>query len=113
MLLTDTDAAAAMWIGPETLLVRSDLPGDDGRHAALQEALRAAGFDLLDEDSLSAPAIAIQALGIRFSSWDLWGSDLEAGFADLRQGAAGEGDLPVIPGPRLPGPDLPFEPFQP
>lgn len=92
-LMTGGDAAAALWIGPDTVLVRADLPRSlADRRGPLEGALRAEGFELLDADTLFAAPIAIQVLGLRVSSWDLWGRDLDRAFEELRTAAAGGED---------------------
>ncbi len=89
-LMAGGDAAAALWIGPETVLVRADLPTSlEDRRRPIDEALRAEAFELLDANTLFAAPIAIQVLGLRISSWDLWGRDLDQSFAELRAAAAG------------------------
>lgn len=89
-LMTGGDAAAALWIGPDTVLVRADLPSRlEDRRPPIDNALRSEGYDLLDANTLFAAPIAIQVLGLRISSWDLWGRDLDQSFAELRDAAAG------------------------
>lgn len=92
-LMAGGDAAAALWIGPDTLLVRADLPRAlEDRRGPIEAVLRAEGYDLLDADTLFAAPIAIQVLGLRVSSWDLWGRELERAFSELRAAAAGGED---------------------
>ncbi|MGH9149848.1 MAG: hypothetical protein ACRD0F_05850 [Acidimicrobiales bacterium] len=90
-LVTATQAAAAMRLGPGTVLVRADLPDEvDPHRAVIGAAMRRAGLALLDSMSTLAPAVAIQRLGLRFTAWDLWGTDLDEAFADLRAAATGD-----------------------
>ncbi len=92
-LMAGGDAAAALWIGPDTVLVRADLPSRlEDRRPPIDAALSSEGLDLLDANTLLAAPIAIQVLGLRISSWDLWGRDLEQSFAELRLAAAGGED---------------------
>lgn len=109
-LVAGGDVAAAMRIAPRTFLVRLDLPPDiEPARRAVQHALVAAGMTLVDSESLLAAPIAIQVLGLRTSTWDLWGSDIDESFAELRAAAAGEWDdlfpqgPPPVPGPGLHG----------
>jgi len=105
-LVADGDVSVALRLAPRTFLFRRDLPPDvDAATRLLAEALLAAGITCLDEDSPLAAAVAIQVLGLRTASWDLWGSDIDESFAELRGAAAGEWqDLfpqgpPSVPGP--------------
>ena len=105
-LVADGDLALALRIAPRTFLLRRDLPEDaDGAEQALQAALGAAGFTCLDEESPLATAVAIQVLGLRTATWDLWGADIDEAFRELRTAAAGEWDdlFPKGP-PSVPGP---------
>ncbi len=84
-LLVDRNVAAAIRVGPRTLLVRDDLPDDlASAKAEVEGALAAAGFTRFDEETLLATPVALQLLGLRLSSWDLWGVDIDEAFADLR-----------------------------
>ena len=107
VLVTAGDVATAIRIGPRTFLVRLDLPGEQLEEAkrTVEEALAADGIGFLDGDTLLAAPIAIQLLGLRLSTWDLWGADIDEAFKDLRTAAAGEWDdvfpegPPPVPGP--------------
>ena len=94
--------AAAMRISDDTVLVRLDIAaGMEDAKAAVEQALSDAGFTLLDEETLLATPVAVQWLGLRVSSWDLWGRDIDKAFSDLRASAAGElfeGLPPVLGG---------------
>lgn len=97
-LLVDRDVSAALRLGPEAVLVRADLPDDlVWAEHPVTEALRAAGMELLDRATLLAAPVAMQVLGLRLSSWDLWGTDIEAAFARLRSAAVGEQAIPRGP----------------
>ncbi|MDQ3304499.1 MAG: hypothetical protein M3535_00695 [Actinomycetota bacterium] len=86
-LLVGRNVAAAVRIGPRTVLVRADLPDVvAGAKAEVEEALAAEGLACFDEDTLLATPVALQLLGLRVSSWDLWGDDIDAAFAVLRAG---------------------------
>ena len=90
-LLAHRDVAVAQRIGPATALVRTDLPDDVADARPLVEgALGGAGLTLLDEETPLAVPIALQLLGLRISSWDLWGRDIDEAFAAVRAGAVGE-----------------------
>lgn len=109
-LVAGGDIAAAMRLAPRTFLVRLDVPVDlEPARLAVQQALTAAGMTCVDSESLLAAPIAIQVLGLRTSTWDLWGGDIDEAFAELRSAAAGEwadlfpGGPPPVPGPGLHG----------
>ncbi len=94
-LVVDSDVAAGLRLGPDVVLVRVDLPDElvDVR-PALEQALAAESLRCVDEQSLLALPVALQVLGLRLSSWDLWGTDVDVAFAALRRGAVGDQDLP-------------------
>lgn len=95
VLMLDGDVPAALRLGPGMYLARTDLPEGLEAHAApVAAALSDAGMDLIDEETLLAAPVAMQVLGLRLSSWDLWGNDIEAAFAALRAVAVGEQWLP-------------------
>lgn len=98
-LMVDRIDAAALRIGPSSVLVRNDL--GDGQLTAkplVEQALSETGMARLDCDTpLAAPA-AIQTLGLRMSSWDLWGTDPDVAFAALRTTAVGDEWNPVLAG---------------
>lgn len=97
VLMVDGDVPAALRLDARTVLHRGDLP-DDVAWARLPvgDALRAAGYSLLDEKTLYATPVALQVLGLTFSEWDLWGFDLDEAFGALRLAAAGEAWDPVL-----------------
>lgn len=92
-LLVERDVPSAMRIGSRTILVRVDLPDHlmDSK-TVVEEVLAAEGLGLLDADSMLGVAVALQRVGLRLSSWDLWGADIDESFADLRTEAAGGQD---------------------
>lgn len=95
-LLVDGDIAVGLRLGPAVALVRSDLAGDfDDVRRQVEKALASASMVCLDEDTLLAGPIALQVLGIRLSTWSLWGIDLEEAFAQLRRWAVGDQELPA------------------
>lgn len=103
-LVVDGDVAVALRLGHGAVLVRLDLPDDvEGSKPAVERALAAAGRELLDHDTLLGVPVALQLLGLRLSSWDLWGLDLDAAFAALR--AIAVGDRGGIEGPPKDGLD--------
>ncbi len=90
-LLVHRDVAVGQRIGPGTVLVRADLPDSvaDAK-PQVEQALTEAGLSLLDEETPLGVAIALQLLGLRLSTWDLWGTDIDEAFAALRAGAVGD-----------------------
>lgn len=90
-LLVHRDVPVAQRIGPSSVLVRVDLPDSvaDGK-PLVEEALGEQGMKLLDEETPLAVPIALQILGLRLSSWDLWGTDIDEAFAAVRAGAVGD-----------------------
>lgn len=94
-LVAAGDVAVALRIAPGAVLARVGLPDAlAGLKAPLEAALAAEGLELLDGETLLAAPAALQALGLRDTTWDLWGSDLDQAFAALRAAAVGEQSLP-------------------
>ena len=108
-LMVARDQAAALRLAPRTVLVRVDLPPDgQAVRPVVERALGVAGLRRLDDATLFAAPIAIQVLGLRQSTWDLWGADIDEAFADLRNAAAGDWGAEVFPeGPAMPEPGEP------
>jgi len=114
VLLAERSAPIAMRVDEAStgILVRVDLPeAFDGARRIVEDTLAAEGLTNLDQDTLFAGPVAIQVLGLRLSSWDLWGRSIDDAFAALRGAAAGD-DLPSVagepPGPfAAPGADSP------
>lgn len=105
VLVARRDVAAAMRIGPGSVLVRRDLPESLAHvRAAVEEALAAEGMSALDQETLLAAPVAVQILGLRLSSWDLWGRDLDGAFTALRAAAVGEPIEPLLGGGTPPPP---------
>ena len=97
VLLVHRDVAAAIRIGPNTVLVRADLPDAVAEvKAAVEQALGNEGLALLDEETPLATPISIQLLGVRMSTWDLWGTDIDEAFAAVRAAAVGEEGAPAF-----------------
>ncbi len=97
VLLVHRDVAAALRIGPTTVLVRADLPHAVADvKAQVEAALTAEGLTLLDEATPLATPVSIQVLGVRMSTWDLWGTDIDVAFAALRSAAVGEEGAPAF-----------------
>ena len=90
-LIVGRNVAVALRIGDDTVLVRADLPdGFLDAKGEVEAALAAVGMTCFDEDTLLAIPVALQELGLRQSSWDLWGNDIDAAFAALRAGCLSE-----------------------
>lgn len=99
MLLVDRMVAAALRIGPRTILVRADLPPDLAwAKERVEEVLTAEGMACFDEETLLATPVVVQLIGIRASSWDLWGSDIDDAFAVLRSAVTAEQPGPFSSG---------------
>lgn len=92
VLMAAGDQPVAIRVAPGTVLVRIDVPDDVARYRPrVQRGLAAAGLELLDEETLWGVPVALQLAGLRLSTWDLWGTDLDQAFAAVRTVAAGEG----------------------
>ncbi len=101
-LLVDRNVAAAVRIAPRTLLVRSDLPTDlTAAKGEVEDALSAEGLTCFDEDTLLATPVALQLFGLRLSSWDLWGDDIDDAFAALRAGCIADQAGPMEAPPSI------------
>lgn len=91
VLMAQADVACALRLGPTTVLLRLDLPESlEGVKRTVEAAMAEAGMVRLDEETKLGPAVAIQVLGLRLSTWDLWGTDIDRAFSDLRTAAAGD-----------------------
>ncbi len=91
VLVAGFDLAVGMLIGPDTVLVRRDVPeamADAKR--SVEEVLGAEGMALMDEETLLATPVAVQWLALRGSTWDLWGRDIDEAFAALRAAAVSD-----------------------
>lgn len=108
-LMVSRDVPAAMRLAPRTVLVRVDLPDEEQpMRPMVERALSARGLRRLDDATLFATPIAVQVLGLRMSTWDLWGADIDEAFTDLRAVAAGEIGSEFFPeGPAMAGGDEP------
>jgi hypothetical protein len=96
-LWVDRADTAALRVGPTTILVRIDLPDDLlSARPVVEQVLAAEGLTCLDSDTLLAAPVAIQLLGVRLSSWDLWGDDIDEAFLRLRAAAVGDAWNPVL-----------------
>ncbi|MDP9019253.1 MAG: hypothetical protein M3N25_00360 [Actinomycetota bacterium] len=99
MLLVDRMVAAALRIGPRTVLVRADLPPDlVWAKERVERALADEGMTCFDEDTLLATPVVVQMIGLRASSWDLWGVDIDDAFAALRGAVVAEQPGPLSSG---------------
>ncbi len=104
VLMADRDMPTALRVGDRSFLVNREMPASLTRAKNLVEAVFVSeGLELYDEETLYGPAVGVQLVGLRFTSWDLWGADIESAFADLRMAAAG-GEEDILFG----GGDLPF-----
>lgn len=93
-LIAGGDIAIALRLSDRTVLLRNDLPPDAVKlRGKVEAALEGAGMERFDEHTLLGLPVAVQLAGIRFSDWDLWGSDIDGAFADLRASAVGEQTL--------------------
>lgn len=91
VLLACGDVPIALHIGPEVVLVRTDLPdGMEPLRASVEQVFAASHLALLDTETLLAVPVALQMVGLRLSSWDLWGADIDEAFAALRAIAVSE-----------------------
>lgn len=91
VLMAQADVACAIRIGPDGVLLRLDLPEDlESVKRTVEVAMSGAGMVKLDEETKLGPAVAIQLLGLRLSTWDLWGTDIDRTFGELRTAAAGD-----------------------
>lgn len=91
VLMAQADVACAIRLGPASVLLRLDLPDDLlSVKPQVEAAMAEAGMTRLDEETKLGPAVAIQLLGLRLSTWDLWGTDIDLAFDELRTSAAGD-----------------------
>jgi hypothetical protein len=93
VLMANRDVPIVLRIGPRTMLVHAELPADlvEAREL-VEEVLTEEGLRLQDEQTLYGVPVGVQMVGIRYSSWDLWGADMEQAFTDLRVAASGGED---------------------
>ena len=104
VLLADRDQAVALRLGPRSFLVNRDVfPSIQAAKELTERVMTAEGLQLFDEDTLYGASVGVQQVGLRYTTWDLWGADIEQAFADLRVQAAG-GQEDILFG----GGDLPF-----
>ncbi len=108
MALRLSPADAGEGRAPRTVLVRIDVPDDLlALRRAVEAVLTSEGLTLLDNDTQLGIAVGLQMVGLRLSSWDLWGADIDDAFADLRAAAVGgTGDVLLGGGSPPVGPDL-------
>ncbi len=93
VLLANRDVPVALRIGPRSMLIHAELPPDlHDAKSLVEEIFTDEGMSLLDEQTLYGVAVGVQMVGIRYSSWDLWGADIEQAFTDLRVAASGGED---------------------
>lgn len=93
VLMVDRDMPLMLRLGPDAALIRVDVLDDmTGIKGEIQAMLAARGLELLDEESLLGIAVGVQLVGLRASTWDLWGADIDDAFAALRKAARGSDD---------------------
>lgn len=89
------DVAAGLRLSADVVMVRVDLPEEVADVQPLVEAaLEAEALVCLDEATKLGLPVALQVLGLRLSTWDVWGRDLDDVFEVLRRTAIGEQELP-------------------
>ncbi len=102
VLRVDGDMPLALWVGPRTVLLLFDVPDDMvGIRASVADALVGEGLTLLDEQQPLGIVVGMQMVGARTVTWDLWGTDIDEAFAELRKAAMG-GDDDMLLGGGLP-----------
>lgn len=90
-LLLERMVSAAVRLSQDSVLLRRDLPPDlAGCANALESHLRSNGLDLVDPDTRLGDIAAIQTIGIRGGSWDLWGRDASTARRDLERVVMGD-----------------------
>ena len=93
VLLAGRDWAVALRVGDRSFLVNHEMPADLHRSKiVVEDVFRAEGLEMYDEETLFGTSVAVQYVGLRYTTWDLWGADIEEAFADLRLKAAGGTD---------------------
>ena len=93
VLLAGRDWAVALRVGDRSFLVNHDMPAE--LHQAkivVEDVFRSDGLEMYDEETLFGTSVGVQYVGLRYTTWDLWGADIDEAFADLRVKAAGGGD---------------------
>lgn len=94
-LIVNGDVAAGLRLSADVVMVRVDLPEEVADVRPLVEAaLEAEALTCLDEATKLGLPVALQVLGLRLSTWNVWGRDLDDVFEVLRQTAIGEQELP-------------------
>ncbi len=99
VLRADGDMPLALWVGPRTVLLLFDIPDDlADLRARVEETLAGEGLTMLDAQSPLGIAVGVQLVGARAATWDLWGDDIDAAFAELRKAAVGGDDDMLLGG---------------
>ena len=105
VLRADGDMPLALRIGPGTVLVLFDVPPDMADMGEkVERTLGSEGLSVLDQQSPLGIAVGIQLVGARAATWDLWGTDIDEAFSDLRRAAGGGDDDMLLGGGLPPGP---------
>lgn len=90
LLVDGSGVALVLRIGEQSVLARRDVPEDVLPLRTLaEEVLVTEGLTLLDEDTPLGLPVAIELAGLRASTWDLWGADIDRAYACLRQAVVG------------------------
>jgi hypothetical protein len=90
VLMADRDVPLALRLSPTAALLRVDLSEAVAEvRRVVEGVLTAEGLRLLDEESPLGIAVGVQLVGLRASTWDLWGTDIDEAFAALREAAVG------------------------
>ncbi len=99
VLMADRDVPLGLRLSPTAALLRVDLSDEVAEvRRAVEAVLSADGLTLLDEESPLGIAVGVQMAGLRASTWDLWGADIDEAFAALRQAAVGGPDDMLLGG---------------
>lgn len=86
----------AIRLGDDTLLLRNeDETAPTLPHERIQQVLRSAGLNLIDEQTALGDIAAIQTAGIRGAWWDLWGADEQRALQLLQTAVLGEDATPA------------------
>jgi hypothetical protein len=90
VLMVDRDVPLALRLSPTAALLRVDLSEVVSEvRRVVEGVLVDDGLRLLDEESPLGIAVGVQLVGLRASTWDLWGTDIDEAFAALREAAVG------------------------
>lgn len=90
VLMASRDIPTVLRVGPRSFLVNRDMPDHlaSAKHT-VESVMATEDLEMFDEETLYGPAVGVQLVGARYTTWDLWGADIDSAFADLRVAAAG------------------------